>query len=174
MTNSFIRPTDIKNMQHKHIEEDERDGYKYLRLTLPTSKKHDKPIVTQQMAIEVYNRLTAYNKQQGWGIGANDYVFFPNASTRDYALKILQTQFDALLTNLDISQGLNGEKRTIYSLRHTCIMYRLLYGEDIDVISLARNARTSQEMIDRFYASQLTGEDNIGMLQSRRKRGKNK
>ena len=32
MTNSFIRPTDIKNMQHKHIEEDERDGYKYLRL----------------------------------------------------------------------------------------------------------------------------------------------
>ena len=49
-------------------------------------------------------------------------------------------------------------------------MYRLLYGEDIDVISLARNARTSQEMIDRFYASQLTGEDNVGMLQSRRKR----
>ena len=71
-----------------------------------------------------------------------------------------------------ISQGLNGEKRTIYSLRHTCIMYRLLYGEDIDVISLARNARTSEEMIDRFYASQLTGEEGIGMLQSRIKRGK--
>jgi hypothetical protein len=170
MTNSFIRPTDIKNMQHKHIEEDERDGYKYLRLTLPTSKKHDKPIVTQKVAIKVYKRLTSYNKEQGWGIGAEDYVFFPNASTRDYALKILQMQFDALLSNLGLAKGLKGEKRTIYSLRHTCIMYRLLYGEDIDVISLARNARTSQEMIDRFYASQLTGEDNVGMLQSRRKR----
>ena len=40
-------------------------------------------------------------------------------------------------------------------------MYRLLYGNNIDVITLARNARTSQEMIDRFYASQLKGEDNI-------------
>jgi len=170
MTNSFIRPTDIKNMQHKHVEEDERDGHKYLRLTLSTSKKHDKPIVTQRTAIKVYNRLTAYNKQQGWGIGANDFVFLPNASTRDYALKILQMQFDALLTNLDLAEGLKGEKRTIYSLRHTCIMYRLLYGEHIDVLTLARNARTSQEMIDKFYASQLTGEDNVGMIQSRRTR----
>jgi len=79
-------------------------------------------------------------------------------------------QFDILLNQLDLSEGVNGERRTIYSLRHTCIMYRLLYGNNIDVITLARNARTSQEMIDRFYASQLKGEDNIGMIQSRRKR----
>ena len=97
-------------------------------------------------------------------------MFFPNASKRDYALKILQTQFDALLTDLNMRDGLKGEKRTIYSLRHTCLMYRLLYGENIDVITLARNARTSQEMIDRFYASQLRGEDNVDMLQSRRRR----
>lgn len=169
MTNSFIRPTDIKNIQHKHIEIIEDDNI-YLRLSLPVSKKHDKPIVTQRKAVEVYRRLTAHNKKQGWGISGNDYLFFPNASSREYALKILQTQFDALLTDLDMREGLKGEKRTIYSLRHTCLMYRLLYGENIDVITLARNARTSQEMIDRFYASQLTGEQNIDMLQSRRKR----
>ena len=169
MTNSFIRPTDIKNIQHKHIEIIEDDNV-YLRLSLPVSKKHDNPIVTQRKAVEVYRRLKAHNKEQGWGIGDNDYLFFPNASTRDYALKILQTQFDALLTDLNMRDGLKGEKRTIYSLRHTCLMYRLLYGENIDVITLARNARTSQEMIDRFYASQLTGEDNIDMLQSRRRR----
>lgn len=169
MTNSFIRPTDIKNIQHKHIEIIEDDNI-YLRLSLPVSKKHDKPIVTQRKAVEVYRRLTAHNKEQGWGISDNDYLFFPNATTREYALKVLQTQFDALLTGLNMREGLKGEKRTIYSLRHTCLMYRLLYGENIDVITLARNARTSQEMIDRFYASQLTGEQNIDMLQSRRKR----
>lgn len=43
-------------------------------------------------------------------------------------------------------------------------------GFDPIMTYLARNARTSQEMIDRFYASQLKGEDNIGMIQSRRKR----
>jgi hypothetical protein len=42
----------------------------------------------------------------------------------------------------------------------------------MDLVTLARNARTSAEMIDRFYASRLKGEDNIAMLQSRRKRAK--
>jgi hypothetical protein len=59
-------------------------------------------------------------------------------------------------------------KRTLYSLRHTAIMYRLLYGQGIDTLTLARNARTSVQMIERFYASSLTGEMNVGMLHSKR------
>jgi hypothetical protein len=62
-----------------------------------------------------------------------------------------------------------GRERTLYSLRHTAIMFRLLYGEGIDMLTLARNARTSVQMIERFYASSLTGEMNVGLLQSRRK-----
>jgi hypothetical protein len=34
---------------------------------------------------------------------------------------------------------------------------------------LARNARTSPEMIDRFYAAPLQGEINVGALQSKRR-----
>ena len=48
-----------------------------------------------------------------------------------------------------------------------------MYGDGMDVVTLAHNARTSPEMINRFYAAQLEGEDNIAMLQSRRRR-KNK
>ena len=44
----------------------------------------------------------------------------------------------------------------------------LTYGGHIDVITMARNARTSQEMIDKFYGSRLSAEDNIDMIQSRR------
>jgi hypothetical protein len=40
----------------------------------------------------------------------------------------------------------------------------------MDVITLSRNARTSPEMIDRFYASKLVGEQNVDMIQSRRRR----
>jgi hypothetical protein len=36
------------------------------------------------------------------------------------------------------------------------------------MLTLARNARTSVNMIERFYASALSGEMNVGMLQSRR------
>jgi len=45
---------------------------------------------------------------------------------------------------------------------------RLLYGKGIDILTLARNARTSVEMIEKHYASTLTGERNIEMLQSKR------
>jgi hypothetical protein len=38
------------------------------------------------------------------------------------------------------------------------------------MLTLARNARTSVEMIERFYASELTGEMNIDAIQSQRKR----
>jgi hypothetical protein len=61
-----------------------------------------------------------------------------------------------------------GQLRTLYSLGHTSITLRLLYGNGIDLLTLARNARTSVEMIERFYSSNLTAEMNIEMLQSKR------
>jgi hypothetical protein len=171
MVNGYIRPTDIKNMRHKHVETI-RSEHTYLRLNLPASKKHDKPITTMAQAVTVYERLTQHNKDTGRGVGPDDFVFYPDYPNREHALKLLQRQFDVLMSRLDMAQGPNGESRTIYSLRHTCIMYRLRYGDYIDPLTLARNARTSPDMIDRFYASQLKGEDNIALLQSRRRRSK--
>jgi len=89
---------------------------------------------------------------------------------RDYALKQLQRQFDVLLEVSGLRTGVDGESRSLYSLRHTSIMYRLIFGESINTLVLARNARTSPEMIDRFYARPLSGEMNVDMLQSRRRR----
>jgi hypothetical protein len=45
-----------------------------------------------------------------------------------------------------------------------------LYGQGIDLLTLARNARTSVEVINTHYASTVTGEQNIALLQSRRTR----
>jgi len=46
----------------------------------------------------------------------------------------------------------------LYSLRHTSLSYRILYGAEIDALNLARNARTSPEMLHRFYLSKLENE----------------
>ena len=171
MTNSFIRPTDIKNLQHKHVEV-VRNDRTYLLLRLPASKGHKDPIVTMEKAVEVYERLReSHTKQYGKRSG-DDYVFLPQYTKRDYALKQFQRQFDVLLHLTNMRRGATGEERSLYSLRHTCIMFRLRYGEKMDLITIARNARTSPEMINLYYASKLKGEDNIDMLQSRRKRTK--
>ena len=45
-------------------------------------------------------------------------------------------------------------------------MERLLNGDRIDLLSLARNARTSVEMIERFYARHLHGEMVVAKIQS--------
>lgn len=170
MVNSFIRPTDLKNMQHKHVEI-MRQNHTYLRLTLPESKSHDKPIATLEKAVDAYEKMKAAHAEDELA-EADHYVFMPEFTNRDTALRRLQQQFNYLLDDLGFKQGPRGEERTIYSLRHTCIMHRLLEGDNIDLLTLARNARTSVEMIERFYASQLTGEMNIDTLQS--VRGKSK
>ena len=47
----------------------------------------------------------------------------------------------------------NGNQRTAYSLRHTYICFRLMEGADI--YQIAKNCRTSVEMIEIYYASHL-------------------
>jgi integrase len=170
MANSYIRPTDIKFMQHKHVDV-VRNEHTYLRLRIPTTKKHNKPIITMPKAVEVYETLKAYHTEKGQAAD-EDYVFLPQYKSRDYALKQLQRQFEVITWDTRLGKGADGEERTLYSLRHTCIMYRLLYGDSINTLLLARNARTGPDMIDRFYAKPLTGEMNVGILQSRRRKRK--
>ncbi len=54
------------------------------------------------------------------------------------------------------------------AIRHTTIMLRLLYGETSICLPWQGNARTSVDMLNRFYAGTLVPEQNIEMLQSRR------
>lgn len=64
-----------------------------------------------------------------------------------------------MLESLQLKFSNEGDIRTLYSLRHTSLMYRLKYGEEISPIKLANNARTSVEMLTRFYLPQLENAD---------------
>ena len=166
MVNSFIRPSDLKTLKHKHVEI-VRNAHVYLRLTLPATKSHDKPIVTLQPAIRVYRALTQYHRLQD-NANPNDYLFLPQHKDRAYAARVLAFYFNWVMAETGLKHGAQGQPRSLYSLRHSSITFRLLYGHGIDVLTLARNARTSVDMINRHYASTLTAEQNIGILQSRR------
>jgi integrase len=51
MVNSFIRPSDLKTLRHRHVEIVRGRQHTYLRLTLPETKAHDAPIVTLRPAV---------------------------------------------------------------------------------------------------------------------------
>ena len=145
-----------------------RGEHLYLRLTLPETKRHDTPVVTLRPAVQVYE--VALARAQVLGVGTpEDYVFLPRETDRVYALAVLGFWFKWVLREAGVATvDALGRDRTLYCLRHTSIMFRLLYGQGIDMLTLARNARTSVQMIERFYASALDGEMNVAMLQSRR------
>jgi len=168
MVNSFIRPSDLKTLKHRHVEV-VRNENTYLRLNLPVTKSHSKPIVTLQPAVRIYQQITKHYAQKNLAT-PDDYLFLPHLRDRAYAHAVLAFYFNWVLARTGLKLGAHGQERSLYSLRHSSITFRLLYGQGIDLLTLARNARTSIDMINQHYASTVTGEQNIGMLQSRRTR----
>jgi len=184
MINSFIRPSDLKVLKHKHVEikKDARTGDEWLRLTHPATKTSDLPMLSTQYCPEHYRELIEFRKKVAGKKGdkhldPDDYVFLPtfrddnnekrNVVQRNYALQTLGKCFAVCVQN---TPSLASKNITLYSLRHTSIMFRLMYGDDIDTLYLARNARTSQLMIERFYAQYLTGDHVRERLHSMRNR----
>ena len=171
MVNSFIRPSDLKTLKHRHVEV-VRNHNTYLRLNLPKTKSHSRPIVTLQPAVRIYQQITQHYSALNLA-APDDHLFLPHLRDRAYAHAVLAFYFNWVLAKTGLKLGAHGQERSLYSLRHSSITFRLLYGQGIDLLTLARNARTSVDMINQHYASTVTGEQNIGMLQSRRSRSSN-
>jgi hypothetical protein len=158
MVYSFIRPTDLKNMKHRHVIV-RKDGLSfYLWMPLPKSKSHDAPITSMPRAAIFYRQLREHRLAQIGDAKADisdEYVFEAGQQNRDYAYQKITRQFDVILDTAGLRVSADGDDRTLCSLRHTSLMYRLRYGGDINPLVLAKNARTSVEMLQRFYLSKL-------------------
>jgi integrase len=61
--------------------------------------------------------------------------------------------FNELLEKKNLKYDRDGKPRTAYSLRHTYICLRLMEGADI--YQVAKNCRTSVEMIEKHYAAHI-------------------
>ena len=167
MVYTFLRPGDVRQLKHKHIEIIS-GKFHYLRLTPPEIKRHKAPTVSLPQAVRVYKTLLAHQTALGYG-QPDDYVFFPEEKNRLRCLNTIGWLFNWILNSLGIKAGPHGADRSFYSLRHTAITFRLIFGGNIDLLTLARNARTSVEMIEKFYASTLSAEMNISLLHSKRR-----
>jgi integrase len=61
--------------------------------------------------------------------------------------------FKTILDEQNLRFDREGRPRTAYSLRHTYICLRLMEGADI--YQIAKNCRTSVEMIEKYYAAHI-------------------
>lgn len=166
MVYTFVRPGDIRQIKNKHVEVIQ-NAHRYLRLNLPEIKRHKAPTVSLPSAVHIFAKLLEYQRSRGYG-RPDDYVFFPEVENRRVVLDIAGWCFNWILKDLGLKKGPHGTDRSLYSLRHTAITFRLIYGGNIDLLTLARNARTSVEMIEKFYASTLSAEMNVALIHGRR------
>jgi integrase len=80
--------------------------------------------------------------------------------------KMHRQLFNDVLTELGLKRDRDGRLRTLYSLRHTYICLRLM--ERADIYQIAKNCRTSVEMIQKHYAAHLKNSLNAAAINVRR------
>lgn len=154
MVHSFIRPSDLRVLRHKHIKKMKDGNSEWLVLRHPATKTNANEVQAMPTSVFIYERLMKFRKDNLQKTTIDDFVFFPQYSNRTTALGVISRLFSRILAECGIKEK-TDKKLTLYSLRHTSIMLRIIIGK-VDTLSLARNARTSQAMIDNFYAAHLT------------------
>ena len=156
MVHSFLRPSEWKFLQNKHIRKLDEDGVTQLVITVPNSKtkksKGNLDTTTTEIAADVYyNRILKRHDDR------NDFLFFNEIRDREsYVSDRVSRMFSLLCDHAGLSEDTYGQKHTMYSLRHSALCFQILKTGGTDLFGLAQNARTSSDMLEKFYLSHLT------------------
>ena len=73
---------------------------------------------------------------------------------------------NSILDEEDLKFDREGQRRTADSLRHTYISMRL--SEGADIYQVAKNCRTSVEMIEKYYAAHIANSINAAAVNVRK------
>jgi site-specific recombinase XerD len=154
MVNSFIRPSDLRVIKHRHVKKMVDGKEKWLSLNHPATKTNANEVQAMPATVGIYEKLCTQLTAENLSTKPDDFIFFPDIKNRNRAMEVISRQFKEIVDASKIEET-TDKKIVLYSLRHTAIMFRLLIG-GVDTLILSRNARTSQNMIDKFYAAHLT------------------
>lgn len=147
MLATFLRAGEWKELRQKHCRPVVGE-HPYLEVSVPNGKTHPRRVVSMPEALSVWERIVDRD-----GHDPEEFLFLKQYSNRETAKEKMDDLFKALLREADLEFDEFGAKRTIYSLRHTALMDRLINGQGVDIFMLARNAGTSVNQLERFYLS---------------------
>ena len=150
---SFVRPTTTELYALKHNDITVETNPKRLLVTIRNGKTGFRVANTMSGAVAAYERIRKrYPEADG-----EDYLFLPAYPNRATASRIFQRQFNLLMEKTGLKHDpVTNTDRSIYSLRHTAICMRIILSHGkVNIFNLAKNAGTSVEQIERFYAKHL-------------------
>jgi integrase len=163
MANTGLRPDEAKNLQHRDVTivEDAGSGERILEIEV-RGKRGVGYCKSMPSAVLPYERLLSRAKPVRKGRRSRkkgngeppvqEPPKLPQPTDPVFPGKHIKL-FNGILTRTGLKLDRDNNKRTAYSLRHTYICMRLMEGADI--YQIAKNCRTSVEMIEKFYAAHI-------------------
>ena len=164
LANTGLRPDEAKNLEHRDVEivEDEATDETILLIEV-RGKRGIGYCKSTNGAVRPYERLLARLKPDN-----EDSVAETPAPTDKVFPGNNITMFNNILKEQNLKFDRDEQRRTAYSLRHTYICLRLMEGADI--YQIAKNCRTSVEMIEKYYASHISTTLDAAAINVRRKK----
>lgn len=153
MANTGIRPDEANWLEYRDIEivEDGATGETILEIEV-RGKRGVGYCKSTIGAVRPFERMVERNQ--------------PEPTDRLFPVDH-KKQFNRILEDQNLKVDRQGNRRTLYSLRHSYISFRLLEGADI--YQIAKNCRTSVEMIEKHYAVHLKNNLDAAAINVRKK-----
>jgi len=162
--NTGLRPDELKQLEFRDVEivDDDYSGERILEIEV-RGKRGVGYCKSMPGAVKPFERLRDRLrpiKQEGEATERTTEPtdrLFPNE---------FKKMFNRILADNNLKFDRNNKARTAYSLRHSYICFRLLEGADI--YQVAKNCRTSVEMIEKHYAAHLKDMIDTSLVNVRR------
>jgi len=154
MANTGIRPDEANWLEYRDVEivEDDATGETILEIEV-RGKRGVGYCKSTTGAVRPFQRMVERNQ--------------PEPTDRLFPVDH-KKQFNRILADEGLKEDRQGNRRTLYSLRHSYISFRLLEGADI--YQIAKNCRTSVEMIEKHYAVHLKNRLDAAAINVRKPR----
>lgn len=172
MANTGLRPDEVKQLEFRDVEivEDDWSSERILEIEV-RGKRGTGYCKSMPGAVRPFERLRdrrrpialdrADSEEEATELPKPTDRLFPNE---------FKKMFNGILADNNLKFDRAGKARTAYSLRHSYICFRLLEGADI--YQVAKNCRTSVEMIEKHYAAHLKDMIDTSLVNVRRERQK--
>ncbi|MGD0192274.1 MAG: site-specific integrase [Rhizomicrobium sp.] len=177
MVNTGLRPDEAARLEFRDVEivEDKATNETILEISV-RGKRGVGYCKSMPGAILPFERLRKRKRLEKVGVRMSkggkpeedkDGLVLPKPTDRLFP-GLRHHHLNAVLEEKGLKKDREGLRRSAYSLRHTYICLRLMEGADI--YQIAKNCRTSVEMIEKFYAAHIKNMIDAAAVNVRRER----
>jgi integrase len=154
MANTGLRPSEAARVEFRHVSIVKDDATKKTILEIEVrGKRGVGRCKSTANAVLSFKRLKERPRLKKSPDGSvKNKLVKPDPTDRLFPTKVREL-LNTILTEEGLKRDHGGKMRTAHSLRHTYIRFRLL--ERLDIYQIAKNCRTSVEMIEKFYVNTL-------------------